>query len=176
MLKMNTMEAILRRRSVRKYTDQPVSRESLTRLLEAAMAAPSAHNRQPWEFLVITDQNEMSWLRTMTEYTNYVAPAAVVVCGNRARFLPDDAADFWVQDCTAALQSMLLAAEEEGLGTVWLGVYPIAETVQKVQAHFSMSADIIPLGVVYVGYAARRPEPRTQYEERFVHWEKMGGK
>jgi len=165
------MTHILSRRSIRKYTDEPVSREDILRLLQAAMAAPSASNRRPWEFVVVTEPDVLKRLRGALILGRYNAPAAIVVCGNMGRAQPWPARDFWIEDCSAATENILLAATGLGLGSVWIGVYPIGLFVKAVSRALSLPKSIIPLGAVYVGHPAETKAPRTQYDERRVHWQ-----
>jgi nitroreductase len=167
---MDAFEAILARRSIRSYQDRPLERALLVKLLEAAMAAPTACNAQPWEFVVIDNQGGMAKLREILPFGKYNAPAAIVVCGSQEKALNNCAEKYWVQDCSAALENILIAAAGMGLGTVWNGVYPIDERVQAVSAALELPAAVTPLGVVYVGYPGEEKEARTQYEEGRVHW------
>ena len=166
------MTHILSRRSIRKYTNEPVSREDILRLLQAAMAAPSATNRKPWEFVVVTEPEVLESLRRVLPFGRYNAPAAIIVCGNMGRALPWPARDFWIQDCSAATENILLAATGLGLGAVWVGVHPIGLLVKAVSRVLSLPKGVIPLGVVYVGHPAEAKAPRTQYDEKRVHWQK----
>ena len=120
---MEAYEAILTRRSVRAYTDQPVSEELIHKLLVAAMSAPSAGNGQPWHFGVITERTVLNSLAELLPFGKMLqqAPLAIVVCGE-TKGQPFDG--YWVQDCSAATENLLLAAHTLGLGGVWLGVYP----------------------------------------------------
>jgi nitroreductase len=172
---MDAFEAILARRSIRVYQDRPVERAVLVRLLEAAMAAPTACNAQPWEYVVVDTADGMAELRRILPYSNYNAPAAIVVCGSETKALNNCAENFWVQDCSAALENILVAAAGMGLGTVWLGVYPIEKNIQAVRASLGLPTPVTPLGVVYAGYPGEEKEPRTQYEEARVHWGKYSG-
>jgi len=169
---MDAYEAILARRSIRAYLERAVDRAVLTRLLEAAMAAPTACNAQPWEFVVVDSAEGMAELREILPYGKYNAPAAIIVCGSVDKALNNCAEKYWVQDCSAALENILVAAVGMGLGTVWIGVYPIEERVHGVRAGLSLPETVTPLGVVFVGYPGEEKEPRTQYESGRVHWGK----
>jgi nitroreductase len=169
---MDAFEAILARRSIRAYQDRPVARENLVRLLQAAMAAPTACNAQPWEFVVVDSAEGMERLREIMPFGKYNAPAAIVVCGSLEKALNECAERFWVQDCSAALENILVAAAGMGLGTVWLGGYPDEERIRALRAELGLPESVTPLGVVYAGYPAEEKEPRTQYEEARVHWGK----
>ncbi|HEY5156735.1 MAG TPA: nitroreductase family protein, partial [Anaerolineales bacterium] len=127
-----TLETILHRRSIRKYTDQSVEPEKLDLLLQAAMAAPSAMNCKPWEFVVVTDPAKLALFRSRLIFGNRNAPAAIVVCGNPRLSTNPAARLFWVEDCSAATENILIAAVGLGLGTVWVGIHPVAEFVRIV--------------------------------------------
>lgn len=165
------LEAIFRRRSIRKYQEKPVPKDLLLQLLQAAMAGPSAHNGRPWEFVVITDEATMAKLRSHLKYGKHNAPAAIAVCYNPAIASSPSSKRWWVQDCAAALENMLIAAPGLGLGAVWVGIYPKTSSVKLVRRILGLPPEVTPFGLVYTGYAAEEKPPRTQYEESRVHWE-----
>ncbi|MCJ7624759.1 MAG: nitroreductase family protein [Anaerolineaceae bacterium] len=165
-------DIIYKRRSIREYQDRPVEEQKLTLLVKAAMAAPTACNNQPWEFVIVTEKAVMDVFREKMSYGKYNAPAAIVVCGNPEVYLEPSCGMCWVQDCSAATENMLLAAVGLDLGTVWLGVYPDEKTINKVREVVALPENVTPLGVIYVGYPGEEKEARTQYEERRVHWQK----
>lgn len=173
---VDILEHIKSRRSIRKYTDEPVSREQIELLLQAAMAAPSAMNRRPWEFIVITEKERLEALRRRLVLGRYNAPVAIVVCGNMRRTAPAIAKNFWVLDCSAATQNILLAATGLGLGSVWIGVYPLRPVMALVSRLLRLPRHIVPLAVVWVGHPAETKPPRTQYDARYVHWEAFSEK
>ncbi|WP_136809034.1 nitroreductase family protein [Desulfosediminicola flagellatus] len=166
------INVILKRGSVRNYTEQTVYAEQLELLARAAMAAPSAANKQPWEFIIITDHEKLNELAEKLPYTKMTkkASAAMVVCGNINRALADWEQDFWIQDCSAATQNILLAAEDIGLGAVWTGVYPSEERVKIVSEILALPKHLIPLNLIPVGY----PVTPLKYLEKFdptrIHW------
>ena len=171
---MDAMEAILTRRSVRTYTDAPVPEDVTKALLEAAMSAPSAGNQQPWQFVVIDDRDTLNAITGVHPYANMLkhAPLAIVVCGDLAR---ERFNGFWVQDCSAATQNLLVAARARGLGAVWLGVYPLEDRVTGIRDLIGLPESIIPLAVVSIGYPAMAQGPVDRYEEERIHrnrWEK----
>jgi nitroreductase len=166
-----TLETIFCRRSIRKYTDQPVEPEKLDLLLKAAMAAPSAMNCRPCEFVIITDPGILAQFRKRLIFGNRNAPAAIVVCGNPSLSSNPAARLFWVQDCSAAAENILIAAVSLGLGTVWVGVHPVAQFVRAVQEIISLPRHVTPLGLLYIGYPLEEKPARTQYNERKVHWQ-----
>ena len=126
------IEVIHKRRSVRKFTDEPVSREDLTTLLKVGMAGPSAMNAQPWEFVVIDSGEIMDEFRNNLRYAKMNAPAAICVLGSQRMQLRTAGVRFWVQDCSAATENILLAATAMGLGAVWIGIHPITENKRIV--------------------------------------------
>ena len=167
-----TLETILKRRSIRKYTDRPVEPEKLDLLLQAAMAAPSAMNCKPWEFVVVTDPEKLAQFRSRLIFGNRNAPAAIVICGNPSLSINPAARLFWVQDCSLAGENILIAATGLGLGTVWVGVHPVGEFVRVVREIIGLPKHITPLGLLYVGYAAEEKPARTQVDTDRIHWQK----
>jgi nitroreductase len=165
------MEIIFKRRSIRHYADRPVGQEQLTLLLQAAMAAPTACNSQPWEFIVVTERAILDRLREKLLSARYNAPAAIVVCGNPAIAHDSAGERYWVQDCSAATENILIAAAGLGLGTVWIGVYPLPSTIGAVRAILAIPDHVTPLCLVYVGYPAAEKAPRTQYDDHRVYWQ-----
>lgn len=168
---MKIQDTIYARRSIRKYEDKPVEKEKLELLLKAAMAAPSAMNIKPWEFVVVTNSETMDRIRSALMFGKFNAPAAIAVCGNTSVFKNPMAQKFWVQDCSAATENILLSAVGLGLGTVWLGVHPVFVYTKRISEILSLPKHVTPLSVIYVGYPADHKEARTQYDEKRVHWE-----
>ena len=161
---------ILKRRSIRRFTDQPVEKEKLELLLQAAMAGPSASNAQPWEFVVITETEVLNRFRRALIFGKINAPAAICVLGS-SRMKKNKSGDlFWEQDCSAASENILLAATALGLGSVWIGVHPVALFERQVRDILNLPEGVTPLNLIYLGYPAEEKEPRTQYEETRVHW------
>jgi nitroreductase len=165
------IEAIFKRRSIRSYEPREVEKEKLILLLQAAMAAPNACNFQPWEFIVVTEQDILKQLQTKLYAGHYNAPAAIVVCGNEQIANSNNSLSYWVQDCSAAAENILIAAVGLGLGTVWIGVYPLPSVIKPVSRILNLPENVIPLCVVYVGYSAEEKPPRTQYDEHRVYWQ-----
>lgn len=168
------LAAIFRRRSIRKYSDKPVETEKLDMLLRAAMAAPSAMNCKPWEFVVVTHPGKLAEFRTQLPFGDRNAPAAIIICGNPSLSANPAARLFWQQDCSAATQNILVAAIGLGLGTVWVGVHPVTDFVRKVRRITGMPRHVKPLALIYVGYPAEEKAARTQYNAHRVHWEEYG--
>jgi nitroreductase len=161
------LDAILARRSIRSYTPQPVSEDELRVLLEAAMAAPSAHNSKPWHFVVVTERQKLDALADGHPHAKMLrrAPLCVAVCGQPA------ASEFWEQDCAAATENLLLAATAIGLGAVWVGVHPRQQLVAFVRRELAIPGESVPLCLIAVGHPAEEKAPRTQYDEARIHRE-----
>lgn len=168
---MNALETILTRRSIRSYTLQTVPQEIIDDLLAAAMAAPSANNQQPWQFVVVTEREMLDDLTTFLPHGQMLkqAPLAIVVCGDMSR---EKSKGFWVQDCAAATQNILLAAHASGLGAVWIGVYPRAERVRDVGRKLQTPETIIPFCVLSIGYPAESKPPSKRFDPTRVHQNK----
>jgi len=164
------LDTIFARRSIRAYLDQPVEREKIEILLQAAMAAPSAMNIKPWEFVVVTDSSKLEEIRSSLMFGKINAPMCIIVCGNTAFFKHPIAAKFWVQDCSAATQNILLAAVDLGLGTVWCGVHPIHNFARRISNLVGLPPHVKPLNVIYTGYPSEEKPARTQYDPERVHW------
>ncbi len=165
------MENILSRRSIRKFTDQEVAEEQITSLLKAAMSAPSAGNRQPWEFIIIKNRETLDKIPEFHKYTKMLSMAklAIVVCGNPTKSFERG---FWVQDCAAATQNILLAAHSLGLGSVWCGVYPSEELYPQMQELLEIPKEILPVSLIAIGYPDETKSPSERYDEDKIHYEK----
>lgn len=168
---MEVIETIYKRRSVRKYLDKQVERDTIITLLKAATAAPTAANCQPWEFIVIDDAEKLSELKEKLIFARYNAPAAIVVCGNMKLAFKGQSKEMWVQDCSAAAENILIAATSLGIGTVWIGVYPVESNIRPLKKILNIPEYVTPLGIIYVGYPAEEKEARTRYNEKRVYWQ-----
>ena len=167
---MELKEALLKRRSVRKFTEENVSDEQINELLHAAMSGPSACNKTPWEFYVVRNTEKLSDVKKSSLFARFNSSLVIVVAGNTARALPEPITDYWIQDCSAAIENILLRATDLGLGTVWCGAYPHKRVEGNLQAALEMPAEHIPLGIIHIGYPAETPEPRDQYDPARVHF------
>ena len=164
---------IMTRTSIRQFTSQPIAKDTLNALVKAGMAAPSAMDKRPWAFVVITERNVLDSLNAVHPYANLkTATAAIIVCGNKEKFIEGEGAEYWVQDCSAATENILLAAHAYGLGAVWCGVYPVKERVSSVKQVLGMPENIIPLNVITLGYPDQNPEPKDKWDEQNVHYQK----
>jgi len=160
---MNILDVIINRRSIRKYSSRAVPREMLMDLLKAAMYAPSAVNKQPWHFILLTDRSVMERIAEAHPHAGMLrhAPAAIVVLGDDTLA---HTSDYWPLDCAAATQNILLAAHGMGLGAVWLGVHPREERKKAISEIFHLPEHIKPFAVVALGY----PAEKVPFPERFL--------
>ncbi|WP_430817036.1 flavin reductase [Carboxylicivirga sp. RSCT41] len=169
----STLASIYNRKSVRHYTDQKVTKEQITELVRAGMAAPSAVDKRPWAFVAVSERSKLDSLAAVLPYAKMLkqATAAIVVCGDMDKALEGDGQAYWIQDCSAASQNILLAAESMGLGAVWTGVHPIKEREDDVKKVLNAPESIVPLNVIVVGYPAGEEKPKDKWDESNVHWE-----
>ena len=161
------LDLIKKRRSIRKYTDEPVSDEAIRTMLEAAMAAPSADNLQPWEFIVVRDPGLRQQLAQTHPWSRMCAgaPVVFVVLGHENR------SSHWVEDTSAATENLLLAAAGLDLGAVWVGIYPDRQSEAHVRKVLGIPENLRVLCLVPVGHPAESKPPRTQYDPRKVHYD-----
>jgi nitroreductase len=165
---MEDMEAILSRRSIRRYTPDPVPEEVIQELLAAAMSAPSASNEQPWQFVVIDDRHLLDEIPKFHPYAGMLkqAPLAIAVCGDLKLEMMSG---YWIQDCSAATENLLLAAHAKGLGAVWLGVHPREERVNAVRELLGLPEQVRPLCLISIGYPAEQKPPSHRYDASRFH-------
>lgn len=165
---MELFEAIHTRRSIRKYEDKPVSDDLVRALLAAAMSAPSAGNAQPWQFVVIRDKALREAIPAFSPYAGMIAkaPLGVLVCGDLSQ---EKYPGYWVQDCSAATQNLLLAANATGLGAVWTGVHPMADRVDGFRRLLGLPEQIMPLAFVVLGWPAQAAGPVDRFNPARVH-------
>jgi nitroreductase len=168
---LEAMDAILGRRSIRKYTAEPVTEGQLKRLLEAGMAAPSAHNKQPWHYIIVRDKATLLEIPKFHNYSKMLEQAAlaIVVCGDSEL---DGGTGFWVQDCAASTENILLAAKATGLGAVWLGVHPNEGLVKGLRVLLKLPEKITPFCIISVGHPAEDKTPANRYDEKRIHQNK----
>jgi len=166
------LEFIFSRRSIRKYKDKEISDDIINELLKAGMSAPSAMNKDPWHFIVVKKRERLDEIAEALPNGKMLkgAAALLIVCGDI------DAAhgnleSYMIQDCTAAVENILLAINSLGLGACWLGVHPREERVDALKRIFSLPENIIPLAGISLGWPDEEKEARTRYNESLVHWE-----
>jgi nitroreductase len=168
---MEAIQAMLSRRSIRKYTGEPLTKEQIDTLLKCAMAAPSASNQQPWQFIVVTDKEKKNAIPTIQAYSKMVleAPVAIIVCGDSAVW---KGPAMWPQDCSAATQNILLAAHAMGLGACWCGVFPHENIMQSLRELLGIPATAYPFCIIAVGHSAEEKPPAERYNAARVHQDK----
>lgn len=167
---MDTLEAILTRRSIRRYTTKSVSDDLIVKLLEAGMAAPSAANEQPWHFIVITDRKVLIQIPAFHPHAHMLkeAAAAILVAydieleGMKGRA---------VLDCSCASQNMLLAAHALGLGAVWCGIYPVEDRIIAIRKLLNMPQHVVPVSLISIGYPNEKPGKVDRFKPDRVHYE-----
>ena len=167
------LEAISSRTSIREFTGASVDKNILGTILKAGMAAPSAKNIQPWSFICVTDRKILGQLADGLPFAKmlYQSAAAIIVCGSPDNEDPE-LNDYWVQDCSAATENILLAVEALNLGAVWTGVHPRETRINFVKDTLGIPSDVVPLNVIAIGLPVRPVSPRDKYNPQKIHWEK----
>lgn len=170
---MDGLKAVLTRRSIRAYTDERVSDAVTENLLRAGMYAPSAMNSQPWEFLVIRGAEKKKAASVLSANWKVLAeaPLGILVMANLNDYKASSS-DYFIQDCSAATENILLAAHAQGLGGVWLGLYPKQDRMQGLRDIFSIPEHIIPFSLISIGYPAETKRPHGSYHAGKVHFDK----
>ena len=165
---MDALETILTRRSVRRFTDEAVAEDVVEKLTKAAMAAPSARNQQPWELIVVKDKAMLEKVAAAQPHGAMTAGAqlAILVCADMSRVKSEG---FWIQDCAAATQNILLAAHALGLGAVWVGTYPREDRMAGMKSVFGLPENLVPFSLLPIGYAAEPIEPADRFDPARVH-------
>lgn len=167
-----TISDIMTRTSVRSYTDKEVSEETLDTLMKAAMAAPTAGNKQPWRFVIINDRTLLDSIgqnfNTMTMASK--AAVAVVMCGDVTATFDGEGRDFWVQDVSAASENLLLAAHAVGLGAVWCGIYPQSTRVKQFSEMLNLPEYIIPMACICIGYPDGEMTPKDKWHPDYIKY------
>jgi nitroreductase len=168
---VEALDAIMTRRSIRAFSEEPVTDEEIETVLRAAMAAPSAHNRRPWRFVVIRDRETLGRLSQATLFAKPLerAQAGIVVCSERR---VDPYAGFWVIDCAAAIENALLAAHAIGLGAVWIGVHPVVPFAYAVRRIIGAPRAVAVHSMIAVGRPAEPRPPVDRFEDGWVRRER----
>ncbi len=166
---MELMHALRTRRSIRKYEDKPVPEALLREVIEMAMLAPSAGNAQPWQFVVVTDRDKLAAASGLHPYVTMAAhaPAAILLCGDLSL---EKYPGYWVQDCAAAMENMLLAIHGLGLGGVWTGIHPIQDRVEAFSRLFNLPDNVVPMGFVPLGWPAQPASEASRFREDRIHY------
>ncbi len=167
---MDAIDAILTRRSIRRYRDEPLPDLVIYELIKAGMAAPSAGNEQPWHFIVIKDKDTLNRITGVHPHSQMLkeAPVAILICGD---LTAEKHKGFWVQDCSAATENILVAARAKELGAVWLGIYPRDDRVNGLRRLLDIPDDVVPFALVPVGYPAEDKHREDRFNEDRIHLE-----
>lgn len=166
------LENIMTRTSVRQYLPgKTISSDTIETLLRAAMAAPTAVNRQPWQFIVVDNRESLDSLAKALPHAKMLehASIAIVPCGDLDKAFEGEPS-YWIQDVSAATENLLLAAHSLGLGAVWTGVYPTKERMTAVSQQLGLPSNVIPLAVVPVGYPDGEQQPKDKWNPEAVHF------
>jgi glutathione peroxidase-family protein len=169
------LSSIMTRTSIRQYTNEPVSKADIETMIRAGMAAPTAVNKQPWHFVAVTNKEKLAELAGRRGMIKQ-AGVAIVVCGNLDKAMQGKAQDYWIQDCSAATENILLAAHALGLGAVWTGCYPMDDRVAEVSKVLKLPETIVPLCVIAIGHPAEQPTPKDKWKPENVSYNEFGGK
>jgi nitroreductase len=169
----DTLSVIHARKSVRSFTGAPVSRENLDTILRAGMAAPSAVNRQPWSFVVVTDKKKIDALAAGLPTARGIekAAAVIIVCGD-PELAHLQSRDFAVIDASLASENILLATESLGLGGHWTASFPYEDKMKHVRGVLGIPEKVIPLNVILIGVPTGADKPKDKYQKEKIHWEK----
>ena len=166
-------ENIFNRKSVRQFTSEPVSNADIEAMLKAAMAAPTAVNYQPWRFVVVTERAKLDAMADILPYAKMLkqAPLAIVVCGETT-WMGGNENPYWEQDCSAATQNILLAAEALGLGAVWTGVFPNPELADPLSEFLGLPENVQPLCAIPIGHHDGTTQPKDKWKPENIHYER----
>ncbi|MCR4914791.1 MAG: nitroreductase family protein [Prevotella sp.] len=172
------VENIMTRTSIRQYTNQAISTDTIEILLRAGMAAPTAVNKQPWHFVAITSRDKLKELAATNPNARMLehAPLTIVVCGDMQKALEGEGRQLWIQDCSAATENILLAAHALGLGAVWTALYPRDDRTRGAIEVLKLPKHIVPLCAIIIGYPAEQPEPKDKWKPENVSYNEFGGK
>jgi len=167
---MEVLEAIFTRRSIRKFTGRKISEEDLKTVIKAGFCAPSAHNKQPWHFIIVREKDVLENISKVHPYAKMLPQAGcgIIVCGDKNK---EGMTGFLIADCSAVIQNMLLAAHGLGLGAVWCGLYPVPQLTKSIATFINLPSEIVPVGMVVIGHKAEEKEGINRYDDSKVHIE-----
>ncbi|MDD5360848.1 MAG: nitroreductase family protein [Ignavibacteria bacterium] len=169
-----TIETIFNRKSVRKFKEGTIDKSTLELIVKTGMAAPSAVDKRPWEFIIITDRNVLQTLAKILPYAKMAekAAAGIIVAGNKTKQWGGEDSDYWVQDCSAATENILLAVESLGLGAVWTALHPYKDRKKPVADLLGIPSHIEPLNFIPIGIPEGIEKPKDKFNPGAVHFEK----
>ena len=168
---MDALEVLFTRRSIRSFNGEPVSEDQIRLLLEAAMAAPTARNIQPWHFIVITDRLLLDAIAKESPNASMAAqaPLGILVCGDPSS---PEYGEYWVQDCSAAMENILLAARAMNMGSCWCGIHTRPEREALFRTMFGIPKPFEPLGLAVIGNTTKTFAKKERYAEEKVHFQR----
>jgi len=168
---MESLEALLTRRSIRRYTDEEIPDKIIKKLLKAAFSAPSAGNQQPWHFIIIDDKEILKRIIDFHPHANFLKDAkkAILVCANKNL---ETFKNYWPLDCGAATENILIAARELGLGSCWIGIYPRKERVENLKKLFGLPRSVVPFSLISLGYTKEKQKEIDRYKDSRIHYNK----
>lgn len=174
---MELIEGLLTRRSIRKYSDKKIAKETILDIIKAAQHAPTAHNKQPWEFLVVDDKEVLAHLRHLQRWTSFAkdADCVIFVCGDEdrsfSRHKDSESWSFIDVDCALATENLLLAAHAHGIGTCYCGAAPMQKVVDDLKEYLHLPTNIRPFAIVTMGYPDEEPkQPEDRFKPEKIHW------
>ncbi|MGE5473867.1 MAG: nitroreductase family protein [Ignavibacteriales bacterium] len=167
---MDVLEAIYTRRSIRKFTGEVISDNQLKSILKAGFYAPSANNYQPWHFVIVRNKKMLESMSGIHPYAKMLpnAGCGIIVCGDTTK---QAEMGFLIEDCSAAIENMLLAAHGIGLGSVWISLYPITSRYQPIASILNIPENFIPVGMIAVGQKAEVKNTNERYHQDKIHFE-----
>jgi len=173
-----TIKTILNRKSIRKYTGKPVSAQDLDLIIRAGMAAPCSYDKRCWFFVIVNDQLTLEKLAEGLPHAKMILSSkqAIVVCADLNLSHGGNEVPYWIQDCSATIENMLIAAESLGLGACWTGTHPRPERVKFVQENLGMPEHVVPLSVIAVGHPAGEEKPKDKFDSTRIFINKWGNK
>lgn len=166
---MNTIDAIKTRRSIRKYKNIAVKSSDIEEILISGMCAPSAYNRQPWEFIVVDDRSILDGITTFSDHASMIvkAPLAILILADKKI---EESIEHCFEGCAASVQNMLLTIHEKGLGGVWTGVYPSKDRINGFKDHFKLPSHIEPIALIVIGYPDESPTKKETFSKEKIHY------
>lgn len=167
------LKSMLSRSSIRKFQQRPVEKDKIEKLLRAGMSAPTNNDRRPWHFVVLSEKKDIErYASTNSHHADKIkaTPLFIIVCGDSAKMDEGLAREFWIQDCSAASENILLAAHAMGLGAVWTSGWPIARKANGIRRALKLSEEYVPLSIICIGYPAEPANVKDKWNEDDITW------
>lgn len=168
---MKVQEALLNRRSIRKYKDQKIRKKDIDKILKAAMYAPSAMNLQAWQYIVIDDKAILIETIKSVPYAEMLkqSAAAILVCGDS---LIEKNESWLLQNCSASIQNILLSAYELGIGSCWIAIHGMDDVYKNIKTQFNLPENIVPVSLISLGYPDEAVKAEERFKEEKIHYNK----